>query len=91
MKQNSESSSSAQASKAETPQGRESLNTQNRITLLIRDPVRSEALMDFANMVNAMYGATSLHSHLIGDCVLAKLNMLRKGKRVRKTTVALKG
>lgn len=54
-------------------------------TLVRRDKVRATALMDFANLVNSLYGRSSTHPYLIGDCTLAKMNMLRAEKRVRRT------
>lgn len=53
-------------------------------TLVKANPIRAQAMLDFANLTNAMYGSLSTpHTHLIGDCVLGKLNMLRRGKQIR--------
>lgn len=53
-------------------------------TLVSRGFERAKGMLDLANLVNIMYAKTSDHKYLIGDCALAKLNLLRKGKRVRK-------
>lgn len=54
-------------------------------TLAKKNPDRALAMLDFANLVNSMYGNLAQpHTHLIGDCVLGKLNMLRRGKRIRR-------
>lgn len=53
-------------------------------TLLSMGFERAKGMLDLANLVNAMYARSSTHPYLIGDCALAKLNMLRKRKRPRR-------
>jgi len=45
---------------------------------------RSQGFLDACNIVNEMYSRSSTHPHLIGDCVLAKINLIRSNKRIRK-------
>lgn len=40
-------------------------------------------ILDAANLIDDMYSSSSTHHYLLGDCLLLKLNLLRKGQ-VRK-------
>lgn len=51
-------------------------------TLVKRNPVRTEAMMDTCNFVNEAWFTTSTHRWLIGDCILLKFNLIKK-KQVR--------
>ena len=37
-----------------------------------------------ANLAGEMYNQSSSHPHDLADCILGKLNLLKKGKRVRR-------
>lgn len=50
---------------------------------IIRSEEARVAMLLVCNVLNEMYSSSSTHTYLLGDCVLAKLNMLKKGKRVR--------
>ena len=43
----------------------------------------SQGVLDAVTLVDEMYSSCSTHRYLLGDCVLAKLNLLLPGKRVR--------
>jgi hypothetical protein len=65
------------------------------LTLTIKDlnqvllklyPEHTKGVLDACNLVNDMYSSITMecHKYLLGDCVLAKLNLLKKGKKIRK-------
>lgn len=40
-------------------------------------------VLNACNMMNEMYASSLIHPYLPGDCILAKLNLLKRGKKVR--------
>lgn len=47
----------------------------------LRDGSWKQGVLDACNLVNEMYSSSSTHPYLIGDCILAKLNLLKKKPR----------
>ncbi len=43
-----------------------------------RMPHYVRGLLDAANLIDEMYSSSSTHKYLLGDCLLLKLNLLRK-------------
>lgn len=44
----------------------------------------SLGMLEAANLINEMYSNSTIHLYAIGDCLLGKLNLLRKGSKVRR-------
>ena len=51
--------------------------------LLKKNPERAEGMLALANLANEMYAKSSNHPYLIGDCLLANVNLLKIGKKPR--------
>ena len=44
----------------------------------------ADGALDAANLAGEMYNQSSGHPYDLTDCILGKLNLLKKGKRIRK-------
>lgn len=43
-----------------------------------------QGILDACSLIDSMYSRQVNHEYLLGDCILGKLNLLKKGKIVRK-------
>jgi hypothetical protein len=59
------------------------LSDVNR-TLLRRQGVYVLGVLDAANLANELYASSSSHPFAIGDCILAKLNLLHPKMKPRR-------
>ena len=51
--------------------------------LLRMNPEFVKGALAIANMINSNYAERDPHPYLIGDCAMAKLNLLKRGKSIR--------
>lgn len=52
--------------------------------------VYAQGFLDACNMLDEMYSSQSSHKYMMGDCILAKRNLLKPTKRVRTNPNAIK-
>lgn len=55
--------------------------------VLKRRPGWVKGMLCAANLMNEMYSSSVLHPYLVGDCVLAKCNLLKRGRQIRRNPV----
>lgn len=52
-----------------------------------RRPEWALGMLDAANLINDMYSSCILNEYLIGDCILAKMGVLKPGKKIRRNPI----
>lgn len=59
------------------------LKELHKLAVKTHGTVRAQAILDAANLASS-YNCASTHSHDLGDCILAKLNLLSLRFRIRR-------
>ena len=60
------------------------------LTLVRLKPDYVRGFLQAVTLLDEMYSSCSTHPYLLGDCLLAKVNLLGKGRKIRRNSKRIK-